>query len=175
MLFCTPDASPVFKYLSGYLGIEEGGISYTAITGMELEDGFMLGSKDFNFHWGEPMLTALDVRLKSSARVYARSDDRRRVPLVWSADCGKGRWVVMNHGFAEKATRGLTCAAYSLMEDISVWPVINASAFFLDDFPVALSQWATGNISENFITVTSPASIPTSGGRICSNSATTSA
>ncbi len=135
MLFCTPDASPVYKYISSYLGIEEGGISYTAITGMDLEDGFMLGSKDFNFHWGEPMLTALDVRLNSSARVFARSDDRRRVPLVWSSDCGKGRWVVMNHGFAEKATRGLTCAAYSLLEDISVWPVINASAFFLDDFP----------------------------------------
>ena len=81
------------------------------------------------------MLTALNVRLREDTRVYAYSDDAGKVPLVWSADCGKGKWVVMNHGFAEKATRGLTCAAYSLLEDTCVYPVINASAFFLDDFP----------------------------------------
>ena len=135
MLFCTPDATPVFKYLSGFLGIEEGGVAYSSITGMDLAEGFMLGSKDFNFHWGEPMATALNVRLDGEARVYARSDDESRVPLVWAADSGAGRWVVMNHGLAEKATRGLTCAAYNLLEDVSVYPVINASAFFLDDFP----------------------------------------
>lgn len=43
--------------------------------------------------------------------------------------------VVMNHGIAEKSSRGLSCAAYSLLEDTCVYPVINASSFFLDDFP----------------------------------------
>ena len=135
MLFCTPVATPVFKYLSAHLGVEEGGLAYAFIQGMDMEEGFMIGSKGFNFHWGEPMATALNVRLRDSSRVYVRSDDESRIPLVWATDSGAGRWVVMNHGLAEKATRGLTCAAYSLLEETCVYPVINASAFFLDDFP----------------------------------------
>lgn len=135
MLFCTPDGSPVYRYLSTYLGVEEGAVSYAQIEGMNLSDDFMIGSKGFRFHWGDPMATALSVRLSSKARIYAWSDDTSRVPLVWSMDCGRGRFVVNNHGFAEKTTRGLTAAAYSLLEDTCVYPVINASSFFLDDFP----------------------------------------
>lgn len=48
---------------------------------------------------------------------------------------GEGKIVVNNHGMCEKVTRGLTASAYSLLEDISVYPVINTSCFFLDDFP----------------------------------------
>ena len=135
MLFCTPDVSPVFRYLNYALGIVEGGLAYTEIQGMDLSADFMIGSKDFNFHWGDPMATALSVRLRDGVRVYASSDDDSRVPLVWASDYGKGRFVVNNHGLTEKATRGLTAAAYSLLEDTCVYPVINASAFFLDDFP----------------------------------------
>lgn len=135
MLFCTPESTPVYRYLSSYLGVEEGALSYAMISGMELSGDFMIGSEGFQFHWGEPMTTALDIRLKDTAKVYAYSDDENRVPLVWENDYGEGRFVVMNHGMSEKTVRGLTCAAYSLLEDTCVYPVINASSFFLDDFP----------------------------------------
>lgn len=135
MLFCTPMGTPVFRYLSSYFGVEEGGVSFSNIVGMDLKNNFMIGSDGFNFHWGDPMATAINVRLNDKATVYAESDDENKVALVWGAECGKGRWVVMNHGLAEKTTRGLTCAAYSLLEDACIYPVINASAFFLDDFP----------------------------------------
>ncbi len=135
MLFCAPNSTPTFHFLSRYMGIAEGGTTYASFAGVDLKDGFMIGSKDFNFHWGEPMTTAISCRLNESATVYAESDDDVHIPLIWSADCGKGRFVVMNVGFAEKATRGLTCAAYSLLEDTCIYPVINASTFFLDDFP----------------------------------------
>lgn len=135
MFFCTPVSTPVFHFLSRYMGIVEGGTSYASFSGMNLKDGFMIGSGGFNFHWGEPMTTAISCRLGENVTVYAESDDEIKAPLVWTAECGEGRFAVMNIGFAEKATRGFTCAVYSLLEDVCVYPVINASAFFLDDFP----------------------------------------
>ena len=135
MLFCTPEPTAAFRYLAPYMGIGEGGISYAETEGLYVREGLMLGGTDFGFHWGEPMVVSLNVQLNEAARVYVESDDESRTPLLWSADSGEGVWVVNNHGFTEKATRGLTCAAYSLLEETCIYPVINASAFFLDDFP----------------------------------------
>ena len=135
MFYCTPDSSPVFRFLAPYLGIEEGGVSYITIEGITLADGFMLGGDGFTLHWDEPMPTALSVRLSSRAEVFAYSDDNNVLPLVWRSNYGKGAFVVNNHGFTDKASRGLISAAYSLLQDVSIHPVINASSFFLDDFP----------------------------------------
>ena len=38
-------------------------------------------------------------------------------------------------GFYEKAFRGFFAASYSLLTDVGVYPVINGSVFYLDDFP----------------------------------------
>ena len=43
--------------------------------------------------------------------------------------------VFMNFGIMGKAYRGIYAAAYSLLNDAFAWPVINGSAFYLDDFP----------------------------------------
>lgn len=135
MLFCTPEPTAVFRYLAPYMGVGEGGVSYSEVEGLNIKEGLMIGGTDFNFHWGEPMAIAINVRLNENAHVYMESDDDSKTPLLWSAKCGEGTFVVNNHGFAEKATSGLTCAAYSLLEETCIYPVINASAFFLDDFP----------------------------------------
>lgn len=136
LFFCSPMAGPVFSYLQPMLGIQDGGVAYAYITGIQLLPGFMIGSEDtFTFNWEEPVATTMSVLLDESATVYAVSDDDTHIPLVWSSDYGEGRMVVMNHGIAEKSSRGLSCAAYALLEDTCVYPVINASSFFLDDFP----------------------------------------
>lgn len=132
-----PLSSTVFSYLQSFLGISEGVGKYTNIHGLIIKEGFMLGAEGgFEFEWGEEMPVAVSVGVdQSKADIWVESNDVQKVPLVWSADYGKGRWVVMNHGLFQKTSRGLTCACYSLLEDCTVWPVINASAFFLDDFP----------------------------------------
>lgn len=135
MLYCTPDASPVFRYLAPKLGIDEGGVSYSEIKGMIISDGFMLGGDGFKLHWGEPMPTALSINLQPDAEIFIESDDSAPVPLLWRYNYGKGRFVVNNHGLTDKASRGLISSAYTLLEDVSMHPVINASVFFLDDFP----------------------------------------
>ncbi len=132
-----PTSSTVFSYLQVFLGISEGIGKYVDIGGLILKEGFMLGAEgDFEFVFEESMPIAVGVGLdRRKATVWVESNDAQKIPLVWSADYGEGRWVVMNHGLFQKTSRGLTCASYALLEDCTVWPVINASAFFLDDFP----------------------------------------
>ena len=43
--------------------------------------------------------------------------------------------MVVNLGIYVKAVRGIFSAAYSLLSDCTIYPVINGSAFYLDDFP----------------------------------------
>lgn len=135
MLFCAPIGTPTFHFLSRYMGIADGGVNYATFAGISFKNGFMIGSEDYTFHWGEPMTTAISCLLDENATLYAESDDEAATPLIWKAKCGKGMFSVMNVGFCEKAMRGLTCATYSLLEDVCIYPVINASSFFLDDFP----------------------------------------
>lgn len=57
------------------------------------------------------------------------------MPLVWEKRYGEGKFVVDNFGLYEKVTRGFFAASYSLLTDAAVYPVINGSVFYLDDFP----------------------------------------
>lgn len=135
MLLATPTPCPTFNFLSRYMGVSEGGYGYATFSGMTLADGFMIGGDGYNFHWGEPMTTAISCNLSENATVCAFTDDNSKTPLIWKTDCGSGRFAVMNVGLCEKSTRGLTSAVYSLLDDTCIYPVINASTFFLDDFP----------------------------------------
>lgn len=135
MLFSVPEPTPVFQTISRNLGIVEGGMSYARVHGLKIQNEFMLGSENFEYHWEEPSSSMLDVRVSPSATVYVVSDDKTKPPLLWKTPYGQGYIVVNNHGMCEKITRGLTAAAYSLLEDLCVYPVINTSCFFLDDFP----------------------------------------
>ena len=82
-----------------------------------------------------PYESSLDARVSEDCRIYMTSTDKRAVPLIWKRKAGKGGVIVDNFGFIEKAYRGYHCAAYTLMDECTVWPVINGSAFYIDDFP----------------------------------------
>lgn len=84
--------------------------------------------------------SARAVGLNENADVYAWSDDEKKIPLIWKTGYGKGTFVVDNFGICEKATRGFFAASYSLLEDVCVYPVLNGSAFYLDDFPSPVPQ-----------------------------------
>ncbi len=135
MLLATPVPCPTFSFFSRYMGVSDGGYGYATFSGMTILSDFMIGGDNYTFHWGEPMTTAISCRLDQNTTTYAITDDDTKTPLIWEADCGEGRFAVMNVGLCEKTTRGLTCAVYSLLDDTCIYPVINASAFFLDDFP----------------------------------------
>ena len=134
--------SPVFMELAPSLGIQDRVLGYRNVQGFTLGNGFMIGAEnDFTYHWGaeegseDDSIEIMDATLDSEAKVYAWSADTDKTPLIWSRDYGKGRFVVMNHDYFTKTSRGMTCAAYALLEDSCIYPVINASSFFIDDFP----------------------------------------
>ena len=79
--------------------------------------------------------SAWEVSVGETAKVYAWTDDEKKVPLIWENSYGKGKFVVDNFGLCEKATRGFFAASYSLLTDVMVYPVLNGSVFYLDDFP----------------------------------------
>ncbi len=120
--------------IKSHLGIEDGGYSYSPVNEIYIEPDFMLGGGSV-YTIDEPYDSAWNVSVRNTTRVYARTDDENKIPLIWSTDYGRGRFVVDNFGLYTKNLRGLYAASYSLLEDQSVYPVINGQVYYIDDFP----------------------------------------
>lgn len=129
----TLQKSTYLDLIASKLGILDAGYENSMVETMKVAEGFMLGS-DKTYQITDAYNSALTVQLAETAHIYMTTGDGR-LPLIWSHDYGSGCFVVVNFGFNEKAYRGFYAASYSLMEDISVYPVINGSAFYIDDFP----------------------------------------
>lgn len=115
------------------LGILESSYENSVIKTIKLADGFMLGG-DRTLTITDAYESALTLQVAETAQVHMAAGDSN-LPLIWSVTFGDGRFVVDNFGMNEKAYRGFYAASYSLLEDVSVYPVINGSAFYIDDFP----------------------------------------
>ena len=120
------------------LGILEASYENAMVESMYMEEGFIIGGGRA-FTVTDPYESALLVSVEEKCRVYAYEEDSR-VPLIWECGYGAGKFVVDNFGLCEKAYRGFYAASYSLLEDICVYPVINSSAFYIDDFPSPVPQ-----------------------------------
>jgi len=83
--------------------------------------------------------------------LHITSADELKLPLLWDMDYGQGRFVVFNTSqLAHKVNRGIIGAAYSLLEDVIVYPVINSSVFFLDNFPSPIPEGENDRITKEF-------------------------
>jgi hypothetical protein len=87
-----------------------------------------------------------------STTVYASADKKDGVPLVWKNRYGDGVVVVDNIGIYDKAVRGFYAASYSLLADVSAYPVINSSTFYLDDFPSQIPSGDSQYIKRDYHT-----------------------
>ena len=151
MLANQCDNSPVFSYLSRYLGIVEGLGAYIDIGGISISNDFMIGADEgFSLNWTYGTIPVSNFRVDGESLVYVSSNDESHVPLIWERSCGDGKFVMMNHSLHGKESRGMTCAAFSLLEDVSAWPVINASAFFIDDFPSPVPMGTAEFVSRDY-------------------------
>lgn len=57
-------------------------------------------------------------------------------PLLWEKNLGKGKIMVLNTGrYESKETRALIVGAFTLLQDLFVYPIINSEVIFIDDFP----------------------------------------
>lgn len=116
------------------LGIISSGYENTVVDSIYFEPDFMLGGGQA-YEITDPYDSAWSVQLSEQAKVHAQVEDENGQPVIWENQYGKGKFVVDNFGLYEKAVRGFYAASYSLLTDVGIYPVINGSTFYLDDFP----------------------------------------
>lgn len=135
MILYPPELSGSFGSLFDILGIRDCGSSFATVESLHFSDGFLLGGASRDFAVSDPYDSSMSVYLEDDCEVFAQTTGEYPVPIIWRRNAGFGTVVVDNLGFLEKGYRGLHCAAYSLLSSACVYPVINASAFYIDDFP----------------------------------------
>lgn len=116
------------------LGIISSGDDYFVMDTIYVDERFMLGGGR-SFGVSDPFESSWSVQLEDKVQVYAWTDDELKRPLVWKNRYGAGCFVVDNIGIYDKMMRGFYSASFSLLGDVSVYPVINGAAFYLNDFP----------------------------------------
>lgn len=132
------------------LGITESSWEHALLESIYIDDGFMVGGgRGFVVEFGYNSAWAVRVD-EQKVKVHAWIDNENKTPLVWETNHGKGRIVVDNIGLYERVFRGFYAASYSLLEDVCVYPVINASTFYLDDFPSQIPQGSNEYITRDF-------------------------
>lgn len=147
----TIDKNAYSAAIENRIGIEAS-YEYTYVGSIYVDDDFMLGGGKA-YVVTDAYESARTVQLNpKTTRVYASVDDPDGVPVIWSATYGDGLFVVNNFGMCDKAYRGFFIASLSLFGDVSLYPVINGSTFYLDDFPSQIPEGHSEYISRDFST-----------------------
>ena len=133
MIGMPPEGTDTFMVISPMMGILSMEGEFGDVSDFVSDSDFMIGSQE-TYVIDDSFESSIIVALDSKCKVYARTSDDR-IPLVWSRDYRDGRFVFCNFGYTEKSFRGIYSSAFTLLDDVCVYPVINASTFYLDDFP----------------------------------------
>lgn len=145
----TIDKNAYSSAIENKLGIESS-YGYTYVESIYIEEDFMIGGGRA-FQIPDAYESARTVQLNPETTVvHARMGDREGVPLIWEASYGNGKFVVDNFGMCDKAYRGFFAASLSLLGDVYLYPVINGSTFYLDDFPSQIPDGNSTYISRDY-------------------------
>lgn len=136
------------------LGILESSWDNAFLESIYIDKDFMVGGgRKFVVEDSYDSAWAVQVDSKK-VKVHAYIGNENKTPLIWETKYGKGKIVVDNMGLCEKVTRGFYAASYSLLDDVCVYPVINASVFYLDDFPSQIPEGRNEYIVRDYGTST---------------------
>lgn len=150
LMFAFPPSTGGEDALLNLMGIEDlGDKEWALVRGFTCLGDFMPGGSR-KLSISTPYESSLNVRLSASCTTYMVSTGKNEVPLVWRQPYGEGEVVVDNLGFMEKAYRGFHAAAYTLMGTYTIWPVINGSTFFIDDFPSPIPPGDSYQIKQDY-------------------------
>lgn len=139
-----------YRVLAPKMGITNiDSLEYTTAQYLSITDGFMINANDRVFKHEYPIQASLYVALTSDCEIYVKEAESG-VPLIWGCDYGEGKFVVTNQVLTGKQSRGFLCASYSMLGDVCVYPVINGSVFYLDDFPSPVPTGDSVYIEEEY-------------------------
>ena len=134
MFAMAPQKDTYASLIEQKLGIISSGYENSFVDSIYFDSDFLIGGGK-SYAITDGFDSARQVELSEKAQVYAWAKEPGGIPLIWENAYGDGKFVVDNFGFYEKAYRGFFAASYSLLTDVGVYPVINGSVFYLDDFP----------------------------------------
>ena len=149
-IYFPPQGDTFFRALAAQMGIQESGWQMYELPGFRCTSDLLLGGTGNDYMIEEPFESALTLSLSNDCIVHIVSADERELPVLWERRNGDGKIVFMNFGIMGKAYRGLYAAAYSLLSDAFSWPVINGSAFYLDDFPSPVPSGTSTYIERDY-------------------------
>ena len=145
----TIDKNAYSSAIENRMGIEAS-FGYTLVDHIYIDKDFMLGGgKAYGVADAYESARTVQLNPKTTC-VYVREGDKNGVPLIWEAAYGKGKFVVNNFGMCDKAYRGFFAASLSLFGEVSLYPVINGSTFYLDDFPSQIPDGNSEYITRDF-------------------------
>lgn len=120
--------------LANAMGIVDWG-GAEPMEGIEARDSFMIGATGFSQPAGPAYITeAMHVALGSGTTTHLTTADG--TPLLWDNGYGSGRVITYN-GVArdEKSNMGIYTAMIAHLGTDTVYPVLGAKVFYIDDFP----------------------------------------
>jgi hypothetical protein len=136
-----PEPNTTLRVICDDLGILYETFDYGQFSSVKMSSDLLLGGKDRMFSWEGVSRTTLNLQITDECAVHMVSGDDSQIPLLWERPYGNGKIIVNNSSFfTRKESRGILSASYSLLEDVFAYPVINASAFFIDDFPAPIPE-----------------------------------
>jgi hypothetical protein len=151
MLAIRPDNSTFFSRIADSTGIASLSFGIVESNGIEFLTELLPGVNGVQF--GETFIdhTSLPVVLDDDVKLHLISADDQEIPILWETQLGSGKIVFINSDqFIDKSSRGLIGSAYSLLQDVTIFPVINASVFYIDDFPAPVPEGKDEDIFRQF-------------------------
>ena len=150
MIAYPPSFSGSYQSLFYMLGVKDCGDSNVIVESLHFNKDFMIGGMANDFPIIDAYDCSLSYSLEDDCTVYMQSTDAYPTPLIWRRAYGKGSVVVDNFGIIDKAYRGIHCAAFSLLGNYCVYPVINGAVFYLDDFPSPVPEGNSTYINRDY-------------------------
>ncbi len=146
-----PDPSNAFNAIYRKLGIVSKSDGLIIARGVDFISDLMPATKGLKVGADFIASHSYFVELEPGCTVYLKSLDEFHAPVLWECAYQSGRFVVLNSDqFNTKSDRGIIGAAYSLLQDITVYPVINGSIYFINEFPSPIRQGTDNLITQQF-------------------------
>ena len=146
-----PDNSATLSRIYPQLGISVLDKGFIEVNGVEFLTELLPGTSGMQFGSDFMDHTSLPIDLDKGVKQHLISADEVGLPILWEAEFGQGKIVFINSDqFIDKSSRGLIGAAYSLLHDVVIFPVINASVFCIDDLPAPVPEGKNDDIFRQF-------------------------
>ena len=146
----APANNGMFQMIQNELGVLQVGDENSEVSSLHFREEIMPGCMLRDFPLLDAFDSAMMVSLDRKCRVLLESADDRPVAILWERKVGEGKIVFDNLNILDRAYLGFHCAAYSLLGDGCVWPVINASTYYIDDFPAPVPEGDSRFITRDY-------------------------